>query len=143
MGFVPPEFGPAMAEIILATGICLVLLADLFISDSNRRYTLLLSLAVLTATAWFAGAAGAEGSVLTFSGSYVADPLSRVLKMFTLLIVALVFVYSHAYLRDREILKGKYYLLGLFATLGMLVMISAHSLITMYLGLELMSRSRR
>jgi NADH-quinone oxidoreductase subunit N len=42
-------------------------------------------------------------------------------------------------LRDRGLLKGEYYLLGLFATLGMLVMISAHSLITMYLGLELMS----
>ena len=139
MGFVAPEFGPAMAEIALATGICLVLLADLFISDRNRGVTLLLSLATLTVTAWFVGAGGAEGEVLTFSGSYIADPLSRVLKMFTLLIVAIVFVYSHGYLRDRGLLKGEYYLLGLFATLGMLVMISAHSLITMYLGLELMS----
>ena len=77
--------------------------------------------------------------MLTFSGSFIADPLARVLKMFSLLIVAVVFVYSHAYLKDRDILKGEYYLLGLFATLGMLVMISAHSLITMYLGLELMS----
>jgi NADH-quinone oxidoreductase subunit N len=50
-----------------------------------------------------------------------------------------VFVYSNAYLRERGLLKGEYYLLGLFATLGMLVMISAHNLITMYLGLELMS----
>jgi NADH-quinone oxidoreductase subunit N len=114
------------------------LLADLFISDRNRSITLLLALATLTATAWYAGA-GSDGTVLTFSGSYIADPLARVLKMFSLLIVAVVFVYSHAYLRDRDLLKGEYYLLGLFATLGMLVMISAHSLITMYLGLELMS----
>ena len=139
MGFVPPEFGPAMAEVILATGICLVLVVDLFISDRRRGFTLVLALATLTATAWFAGAAGSEGEVLTFSGSFIADPLARVLKMFTLLIVAVVFVYSHVYLKDREILKGEYYLLGLFATLGMLVMISAYSLLTMYLGLELMS----
>ncbi len=128
-----------MAEVILATGICLVLVVDLFISDRRRGFTLVLALATLTATAWFAGAAGSEGEVLTFSGSFIADPLARVLKMFTLLIVAVVFVYSHVYLKDREILKGEYYLLGLFATLGMLVMISAYSLLTMYLGLELMS----
>ncbi|MDP6437751.1 MAG: NADH-quinone oxidoreductase subunit NuoN [Gammaproteobacteria bacterium] len=139
MGFVPPEFGPAMAELILATGICLVLVVDLFLSDRSRGVTLLLSLATLTATAWFAGAAGSEGAVLTFGGSYIADPLARLLKMFTLLIVAVVFVYSHVYLKERELLKGEYYLLGLFATLGMLVMISAYSLLTMYLGLELMS----
>ncbi|MCP4000245.1 MAG: NADH-quinone oxidoreductase subunit NuoN [Gammaproteobacteria bacterium] len=138
MGFVIPEFGPAMAEIALATGICVVLLADLFISDKHRGFTLLLALITLVLTG-VAVTGGAGGSILTFSGSYIADPLSQVLKLFTLLIVAVVFVYSHSYLRDRGLLKGEYYLLGLFATLGMFVMISAHSLITMYLGLELMS----
>lgn len=139
MGFVIPDFGPAMAEIVLATGICIVLLADLFISDRLRSITLLLALATLTVTGFFAMGAGADGAMLTFSGSYIADPLARVLKLFTLLIVAVVFIYSHSYLHDRGLLKGEYYLLGLFATLGMFVMISAHSLITMYLGLELMS----
>ena len=137
MGFVAPELGPALAEIILATGICIVMLADLFLSQRLRGVTLLLSLATLTVAAWFAGAA--DGTTLTFSGSYIADPLAKILKMFTLLIVGVVFVYSNAYLRERNLLKGEYYLLGLFATLGMLVMISAHNLITMYLGLELMS----
>ncbi len=139
MGFVIPEFGPAMAEIVLATGICIVLLADLFISDRLRSITLLLALATLTLTGFFAMGAGADGAMLTFSGSYIVDPLARVLKLFTLLIVAVVFIYSHSYLHDRGLLKGEYYLLGLFATLGMFVMMSAHSLITMYLGLELMS----
>jgi NADH-quinone oxidoreductase subunit N len=137
MGFVAPEIGPALAEIVLATGICIVMLADLFLSRRLRGVTLLLSLVTLTVAAWFAGAV--DGTTLTFSGSYIADPLAKVLKMFTLLIVGVVFVYSDGYLRDRGLLKGEYYLLGLFATLGMLVMISAHSLITMYLGLELMS----
>ncbi|TDJ42443.1 MAG: NADH-quinone oxidoreductase subunit NuoN [Gammaproteobacteria bacterium] len=137
MGFVAPEIGPALAEIVLATGICIVMLVDLFLSRRLRGVTLLLSLATLTVAAWFAGAV--DGTTLTFSGSYIADPLAKILKMFTLLIVGVVFVYSDGYLRERGLLKGEYYLLGLFATLGMLVMISAHSLITMYLGLELMS----
>ena len=137
MGFVAPEFGPALTEIVLAAGICIVMLADLFLSTRIRGITLLLSLVTLATAAWFSGAA--EGSVLTFSGSYVADPLAKVLKLFTLLIVGVVFVYSDGYLRERGLLKGEYYLIGLFATLGMLVMISANSLITMYLGLELMS----
>ena len=137
MGFVAPELGPALAEIVLATGICVVMLADLFLSQRVRGVTLLLSLATLAIAAWFAGAV--DGTTLTFSGSYIADPLAKILKMFTLLIVGVVFIYSDAYLRECNLLKGEYYLLGLFATLGMLVMISAHSLITMYLGLELMS----
>jgi NADH-quinone oxidoreductase subunit N len=140
VNFLVPEFGPAMAEIVLATGICVVLLADLFISEQRKGITLLLSLGTLTLTAWFVGGAGVGSSVvLTFDGSYIADSLARVLKLFTLLVVAVVFVYSQGYLRERALLKGEYYLLGLFATLGMFVMISAHSLITMYLGLELMS----
>lgn len=138
MSFTIPQFGPAMAEIALATGICIVLIVDLFISESRKAITLWLSLATLTVTALYVGAGDAP-SVLTFDGSYVADGLSRVLKLFTLLIVAVVFVYSHSYLKDRGLLKGEYYLLGLFATLGMFVMISAHSMLTMYLGLELMS----
>lgn len=137
MGFVEPEFGPAMAEIALATGICIVLLADLFLSSRFRGVTLLLSLVTLTVAAWFS--ASVDGTALTFSGSYIADPLAKLLKLFTLLIVGVVLVYSDGYLRDRGLLKGEYYLISLFATLGMLVMISANSLITMYLGLELMS----
>ncbi len=139
MSFIAPQFAPALPEIALAIGICVVLLADLFVSEQRKSITLWLSLATLTVAAWFAGGALPEGSQLTFSGSYVADGLARVLKLFTLLLVGVVFVYSFGYLKDRALLKGEYYLLGLFATLGMLVMISAHSMLTMYLGLELMS----
>ena len=129
MGFVTPEFGPALPEITLAIGLCVVMLIDLFLPERLRSVTLLLSLATLTVAAWFAGAV--DGTTLTFSGSYIADPLAKLLKLFTLLVVGLVFVYSNSYLRERSLLKGEYYLLGLFATLGMLVIISAHSLITM------------
>ena len=72
-------------------------------------------------------------------GLFELDRMAQVLKVAMLLTVAVVFVYSTDYLRRRAILKGEYYVLGLFATLGGLVLISAGSLITLYLGLELMS----
>ena len=65
--------------------------------------------------------------------------MAQVLKVVTLLTVTVVFVYSTDYLRRRQLLKGEYYVLGLFATLGGMVLISAGSLLTLYLGLELMS----
>src|SRR5260370_3443405 len=65
--------------------------------------------------------------------------MAQVLKVVTLLTVAAVFVYSTDYLQRRAIFKGEYFVLGLFATLGGMVLISAGSLITLYLGLELMS----
>lgn len=141
MTFSIPDFYPAMAEIVLALGICVLLIADLFISDRRRDITYLIAMLVLAVTAWFAGATGAGGQVVTFSGSFIADSLARVLKLFALVVMAIVFLYSRAYLRERGNHKGEYYLLGLFGLLGIMVMISAYSLLTMYLGLEILSLS--
>ena len=47
MSFTIPQFGPALAEIALATGICIVLIADLFISKERKAWTLWLALATL------------------------------------------------------------------------------------------------
>jgi NADH-quinone oxidoreductase subunit N len=67
--------------------------------------------------------------------------MSTILKLFILLIVFLAFLYSRQYLSDRKLLKGEYLVLGLFATLGMMIMVSANTLLTIYLGLELLSLS--
>jgi NADH-quinone oxidoreductase subunit N len=141
MAFSIPDMNPAMAEITLGLGICVVLLADLFISDRRRDLTFVIAMAVLVATAWVAGSIGLNGTEVTFDGSFVADPLARILKLVAVLTVAVVFLYSRAYLKDRGVYKGEYYLLGLFALLGIQVMISAYSMLTMYLGLEILSLS--
>lgn len=139
--FVPPALEPAIAEILMLAGICVVLLVDLFVSDRRRWITFVLTLATLAlaaaATAWMTPA----GTVTTFDGSYISDPMARVLKLFTYAVVALVLVYSRGYLRERGLFRGEYCLLGLFATLGIMVMISAHSMLILYLGLELLSLS--
>jgi len=130
-----------MAEIVLAVGLCAVLVFDLFISDRARDLTYLLTMTVLAVTAWVAGGIGAEGQQVTFDGSFVVDPMARVLKLFALVVVATVFLYSRGYLKDRGVYKGEYFVLGLFALLGIMVMISAYSMLTMYLGLEILSLS--
>ena len=141
MAFVTPDFSPALAEIVLGFGLCLVLVADLYVSDRRRDLTYLLTMATLVATAWAAGTTGLDGQQITFSGSFVADPMARLLKLVAIIGVAVVFLYSRAYLRDRGVYKGEYFILGLFALLGIMVMISAYSMLTMYLGLEMLSLS--
>jgi NADH-quinone oxidoreductase subunit N len=141
MTFQTPDMAPAMAEITLAAGICIVLLVDLFVSDRWRDVTYLLSIATLVVTAWVASTIGVDSAVVAFNGSFIADPMARVLKLFALAVVAGVFLYSRNYLKEHGIFKGEYYLLGLFALLGIQVMISAYSLLTLYLGLEMLSLS--
>jgi NADH-quinone oxidoreductase subunit N len=135
------SFVPATAEIFLLCAACVVLLADLFLSDRNRVVTYWLSLATLLGTAACLLLTAPEGRIVTLGGLFVADPLSQLLKLFTCGVVAVAFIYSRDYLRERELFKGEYYVLGLFATLGIFQMISAHSMLSLYLGLELMSLS--
>ena len=74
-----------------------------------------------------------------FFGTFIADPMSVVLKVFIYIVTAIAFLYSRHYLELRGLFKGEYYVLGLFGMLGMMIMVSAHSLLTIYLGLELLS----
>ncbi|MFN2310169.1 MAG: NADH-quinone oxidoreductase subunit NuoN, partial [Gammaproteobacteria bacterium] len=75
------------------------------------------------------------------NGTFVADPMATLLKSFIYVVTFGAFVYARDYLRVRDLFKGEYYVLGLFGMLGMMVMVSAHSLLTIYLGLELLSLS--
>jgi len=135
------QFSAAAPEITLLIMICVVLLADLFISDENRVVTFWLSIAALLVTVWALVASAPETRTLLFDGSYVSDPLSQVLKLAACGMVGVSFWYARDYLRQNELLKGEFYLLGLFGLLGMLIMISANSLLIMYLGLETLSLS--
>jgi NADH-quinone oxidoreductase subunit N len=80
-------------------------------------------------------------STLTFGNMFVDDPLADFLKLLVYLAVIVVLIYGRDYVVARNLDKNEYYLLILFATLGMMVMISAYSFLTLYLGLELLSLS--
>jgi NADH-quinone oxidoreductase subunit N len=129
----------AAAEIFLVAAICVVLLVDVFVSDRTRWLTYALSLATLAGCAWMTLEYGVDGRVSAFDGMYVADPMGDLLKLFSYATVAVAFLYSRDYLQRRGLFKGEYFILALVALLGIMVMVSAGSLLTVYLGIELLS----
>ena len=133
---------PALPEILLLVGACTLMITDLFVRDERRGTSCALALGVLLACA--AGTTfvlwGTGGRlVYSFNGLYVADVMSHVLKLGAYVAVAAALVYSRQYLLDRGLLRGEFLTLLLFALLGMMVMMSANSFLSLYLGLELLS----
>ncbi|HSD40263.1 MAG TPA: NADH-quinone oxidoreductase subunit N, partial [Burkholderiales bacterium] len=133
---------PAYGEILLMFMASAILIADLFLPERLRSLTYWLSLATLAAcfvvTVEVVRATGGQAAY-TFGGMFVADLMANVLKLLTYAAVAVSLVYSRRYLAERGMLRGEFFVLALFATLGMAVMISANNMLAMYLGLELMS----
>src|ERR1700733_4061879 len=129
----------ACPEIFLGLAACAILMLDLLLNDAQRRWTGVLAVISLVLTAVLVAVQPIPLKIVALGGLFELDHMAQLLKIVTLLIVAAVFVYSTDYLQRRAILKGEYYVLGLFSTLGAMVLISAGSLITLYLGLELMS----
>ena len=140
MQFITP-LAPAYAEIFLLGMVCVILLADLFVSDEKRDITYGLTLAALAGCFAITGFVDQGSESYTFSGMFVADLLANVLKLGIYVVVAIVLVYAQAYIRARDMFRGEFFVLALFATLGMMVMVSANHLLTLYLGLELLSLS--
>ncbi len=139
--FIQPDLLPALPEAVMLAMACLVLVVDLFLPQEKRGFTLLLSVATLVLVIAAVVAVAPTTSLVSFGGSFVLDQLAVVLKISVCVVGILVFVYSRDYLIDHDIYRGEYYVLGLFATLGMMVMISAQSFLLVYLGLELLSLS--
>jgi NADH-quinone oxidoreductase subunit N len=146
------DFLLALPEIVLLAGACALMIVDLYVKDENRgaSYALaqLVLLACAFATIWLLGSMvcrSGEGGAFrclpayAFNGLYVADMMSHVLKLAAYGTVSLALVYSRQYLLDRGLLRGEFLTLLLFALLGMMVMMSANSFLTVYLGLELLS----
>lgn len=144
MNFLMPEFQLAYPEIFVLTMACVVLLADLFVGKKAPRLAYILTLITLAGSFFLSfallRAAGGEASA-TFGNMFVHDAFGDLLKLALYLAVAAVVIYSRGYLADRGQERGEYYLLVLFATLGMMVMITANHFLTLYLGLELLSLS--
>ena len=140
-GFTVPDMLPASAEIFLLSMACVVLLVDVWLPQRHRRLTYQLSQASLAGAALLVLAMFPEARVTTFSGTFVADQMAAVLKMFLLVVSGFGFFYSRVHLEPRGSMRGEYFVLGLFAVLGMMVLVSAGSFLTLYLGLELLSLS--
>ena len=130
-----------LPEILVLTMACVILLIDAFLPKQLRNLTYHLTQGTLLGAALLIIATSTTQPILAMNDMVIIDAMSTVLKLFIVLIVFFTFVYSREYLQDRKMFKGEYFVLGLFATLGMLIMVSAHNLLMIFLGLELLSLS--
>lgn len=135
------DFALATPEILLLVFGLAILLVDAVSNHPERKPTFLLTmlaLGVLTVVSALQWKNGVTGS--TFNGLYVTDELSHLLKIASYIAVAVTLVYGRVYAQLRDMMRGgELYVLTLFALLGQMVMISSGNLISIYLGLELMS----
>jgi NADH-quinone oxidoreductase subunit N len=131
---------PAAPEIFALIMVCAILVIDLFLDETRRHVSFVLTLLTLFVTAVLA-ATGGTGVHHAFNGMFVADPMAQTLKVFICISVAAMLIYGREYARLRGLFRGELFVLALFSTLGMMVMVSASHFLTLYLGLELMSLS--
>ena len=137
-----PQLTAILPEIFLLSMTCIILVLDLFLSDKNRAISYLLAQLTLLGAAIITFYQPVTMTQVSFGGTFIRDSMGDTLKIFIYAITAGVFLYSREYLRERELFKGEYYVLGLFGVFGMMIMISAHSFLTVYLGLEILALSQ-
>ena len=140
------NLAPVYAEIFLLISASAILLIDMFLKEGKRNLTYVLSLLAIAGCFVLSFADMSAGAtVFTFNGMYVSDPMSNLLKLVTYVAVAMTLVYSRQYAGDRAMMSGnlggEFYVLALFSMLGQMIMISGNSMLSLYLGVELMSLS--
>jgi len=140
IAFPIPDLAPAAPEIFLLIAACAVLLTDVFLAERTRWVSYLLTLITLGVSAVLV-VTGSGATVYTFSDMFVRDPMADVLKFSVCVVVAAILIYGRTYIGVRGMYRGELFVLALFATLGMMIMISASHLLLLYLGLELLSLS--
>lgn len=129
----------AIPEIFILSMACIILVVDLFLTDKNRHITYLLSQLTLVVAFFLTLNLFSDQTFYIFSQTFIADPMSSILKLGIYIATFVTFLYSKDYLKERNIFSGEYFVLGLFGVLGMMIMTSASSFLTLYLGLELLS----
>ena len=140
------NLAPVYAEIFLLIAASAILLIDMYMKAGKRNLTYALSLMAIAGCGVLTFAdMGTGATVYTFNGMYVSDPMSNLLKLVTYVATAMTLVYSRQYAEDRAMMSGnlggEFYVLALFSMLGQMIMISGNSMLSIYLGVELMSLS--
>jgi NADH-quinone oxidoreductase subunit N len=132
-----PALGPALPEIILAVGAIAMVLIGAIQGERTTRLLegIAIALFALALVVVFTG----QGSVLTFNDGFIADGFARFMKALTLIGAAATIVLSSETLRRDGSMRFEFPILIVLATVGMMMMISANDLISLYVGLELQS----
>ncbi len=128
-------------ELVLAGGLCLVLILDLFIDERKKwMLTAITSFTLLAAMVPALMLALSETEVRTmFDGRYVVDNFSLVMKAVFLLAGYVVVLLSSSHIEQGEYWRGEYWFLLLTSLLGMLMMASSRDLVSIFVALEFLS----
>jgi NADH-quinone oxidoreductase subunit N len=124
---------------------CVIMVVDLFLRESRRGIIHMLAFVtvIFAAIITMRGDYLVDGmmSATAFNGSFIRDPMGDALKIFSFVIMGLIFTYAKFYLRTFNLFRADFYTFNLFALLGVMLLISANSMLMIYLGLELISLS--
>jgi len=134
-------FYAARPEIALAVMAMALLMIGVFRKERSADLVSTLSLLALAVTAFLVIFGTGEGRIEAFGGAFVVDGLARVMKALVLFASGLAIIMSVHFMKWERMERFEYPLLIVLATLGMMAMISAGGLISLYLGLELQSLS--
>ncbi|PHZ85325.1 NADH-quinone oxidoreductase subunit NuoN [Paremcibacter congregatus] len=135
-----PDLVPAYGELLMAVGAMALLMLGVFRGNSSTSLVSLLSAGLMIVTL-FITVTWNDTAVFTFGDMFVADRFTSFMKLLVLVASALAVIMSLQYFKDEQEERFEYPVLMVLATLGMMVMVSANDLMSLYMGLELQSLS--
>ena len=130
-----------LPEILLAIGTIVVTFSGLFLHGKirNINYIFFQVFTLLALVATFAKEYLIQTSGSVFEGQVVFSGFAYTLQIVVLVLAVFVALYSRDYVKDRKISDGDFYTLLMLSVLGAMVLTAAHSLVIIYVGLELLS----
>lgn len=140
MTFSPGDLFLILPELLVITAACLVLVLDPVLSSSQKDGLAWLSLGTLAICMGLI-ASQMNHAASAFGGIVIIDAYACFWKLLLCFVAGLTVLLSHTYLREERLYFGEYYGFVLLSLSGMMVMVSAADLLTIYLGTELMSLS--
>ncbi|MGY1457799.1 MULTISPECIES: NADH-quinone oxidoreductase subunit NuoN [unclassified Luteimonas] len=132
------DIAPLAPELVVVIGAFALLMLDLFIGERRRVVTHGLAVAVLLGAALMI-VLGVGGHGMVLADMFVRDTAADVLKVGILVLTAVSLGYAWPFMRERDLYKGELPVLMLFATVGMMLLVSAPNMATIYVGLELLA----
>lgn len=130
---------PVLPEVFLAFMILVILLTDAFLSTSKKFINAWLTAITIIAVYVIQSAVYHGKLESTFNNMFILDGLAQGMKLAMYVTSLVIVLYIKQYINDKNLQKGEFYAIFLFALLGMMVMMSANNMLVLYVGLELLS----
>ena len=128
----------SLPELILAVGVLALVLLGAWRGEKSGPLVAEIAI-VLLGVALLSMLFQVRASAVIFDGAFIDDAFARFMKCLSLAGALVSLLMSMDYLRREKIAQFEFPVLVLLSTIGMLMLISAQSLLALYLGLELMS----